>query len=205
MISRTNCTCMAELQCVFVCVASNRMCHWILCHRMCTNSVWYPNDISCVGWAAVVRRTLWNIAGTGICQIHHYQNHWQTFYRHQTGYDDFERYQQLMDFWNHDHHWRIPTALLVAIPTIEEKKDAIRLCVNWMKCNKLRRRSRRPSEQSKYKLDFDLTNRKCNEWQHWICLKIHSIMKFVHFLLVWQSLKKSYSNVKSTKWLKQHV
>ena len=34
------------------CVVSNRRCRWIPYRRRCTNSVWRPNDTSCVGWGA---------------------------------------------------------------------------------------------------------------------------------------------------------
>lgn len=123
MIFRTNCICMVGRRCVFECAASNRMCHWILCRRMCTDSVLYPNDISCDDWVAAAIGMISSIDGIGICS-HRLDHYFQTatFYHHQSGCDVFEYCQQPMDFWNHDHHLRIPIELLVAIPTIFSKK-----------------------------------------------------------------------------------
>lgn len=104
-ISRTDCTCTAEHQCAFGCVASNQRYRWILCRRRCTGSVWYLNDTSCVdsgvfeGWMSSSILGTWTYCHRPPRPLLKTQS---IFYHHREC-DGCAYCQRLAGFWSHDH------------------------------------------------------------------------------------------------------
>ena len=80
-----------------VCVVSDRMCRWILCHRTCRDTVWIDYDSSDVDWEDVAIWTSSNRDHT-LTRFHAYRIELAMLLLH----------TRREDSWSRVHHWLIP-------------------------------------------------------------------------------------------------